>query len=179
VGSMARTTIVLLTLLVVAGDAGAQDLHIARDGYFRVVGSYFRIAPSEVAILSDWSLPADEIPVVLFIASRAGVSAEALVALRRAGRSWVELSERYSIGARALYLPLGEGASPGVLTAAYDAFRGTPMDQWPSIRLTDADIVALVNVRVLAEVLGVPAEEVFRHTSRVSSFVELYALLIT
>lgn len=177
-GSLARTTVVLLAVLLAASDAAAQDFHAAREGYFRVVGSYFRISSSEVAILSDWNLPADEIPVVLFIADRAGVSAEALVALRRSGRSWVDLAERYGIGARALYLPLREGASPGRLASAYHAFRATPVGDWSSIRLTDADIVALVNVRMLSEALGVPSEEIFRHTARASTFVELYALLI-
>jgi hypothetical protein len=175
---MARTTAALLAVLLVGAEVGGQELHTARDGYFRMVGSYFRIAQSEVAILSDWDLPPDEIPVVLFIAQGAGVSPEALVALRRSGRSWVELADRYAIGARVLYLPLREGASAGALAAAYDAFRATPVGEWPSIRLAESDIVALVNIRVLSEALGVPVEEVFRQTSRASSFVELYELLV-
>lgn len=177
-GSMARSTAVLLLALLSAAETRAQVSHVAEDGYFRAVGSYFGISRSEVTILSDWNLPPDEIPVALFIANRAGVSPDALLALRRSGATWTELADRYSIGARALYLPLREGASAGVLAAPYEAFRSTPVGDWDSIRLTDADIVALVNIRMLSEGLGVTAEEVFRHTPRVSSFVELYAALI-
>ncbi len=41
-----------------------------------------------------------------------------------------------------------------------------------------ADIVALVNVRVLAESLGMRPEEITRRTDSAATFVELYAQLI-
>ena len=52
-----------------------------------------------------------------------------------------------------------------------------PRSEWSQIRLDDAEIVALVNVRVIAQTLGLSAEEVIRHTGSVSSYVELFEQL--
>ena len=48
----------------------------------------------EVSILADWEIEADEVPVVLFVATRSGVSPEAVVALRDSGQSWGALTAR-------------------------------------------------------------------------------------
>ena len=120
---------------------------------------FFNLPSSEVAILSDWEIPADEIPVVLFMARRSGVSPEALVALREAQQSWVTLATRYRVGPFALYVPVPDDASAGALEVAYEAYRTVPVAQWGSIQLTDADVVGLVNVRLISQTLGIPAEQ--------------------
>jgi hypothetical protein len=143
--------------------------------YFRAVASYFQVPASEVAILAHGGdIPPDEIPVVLFVARRGGVSPEAVAALREAGRSWTELAQRFAVGANALHIPLRDPASAGVLSAAYQRYEATPMAQWSSMRLESDEIVALVNVRVLAQMLGMEPDAVARRTGS-GSFVELYA----
>ena len=133
---------------------------------------------SEVAILANWDLDAEEIPVVLFVARRAGVSAEALVALRESGYSWTDLSDRYGIGARALHVPVRDTSVTGRLGPLYASFRDTPVERWGDIRLSSEDIVALVNVRVLSQSLGLSPDEVMRRTGSTGSFVDLYVQLI-
>jgi hypothetical protein len=159
---------------------GVQALQHETDerNYFRAVARFFEVNESEVAILGHWDLPADEIPVVLFIARRAGVSAEALVALRESGRGWSPLARSYGIGANALHVPLRDVRSAGALAPAYQRFADTPEAQWAGLSLGDADIIALVNVRVIATALGVPADEVARRTGTTATFVELYAQLL-
>jgi hypothetical protein len=161
-----------------AAAPGAQGQSGAEQAYYRAVARYFQLPESEVSILADWDLPADEIPVLLFVARRAGVSAEALVALREAGRSWIELSDRYQIGARALHVPLHDPAAAGRLSGLYETFGSTPVDRWGDIRLSSEDIVALVNVRVLSQSLGLSPDEIMRRTANAGSFVELYSQLI-
>ena len=168
---------VFMTALVASTSAQAQERDSARGAYFEAVAGFFRMPPSEVAILGDWEIAPDEIPVVLFVARRAGISPEALVALRRSGRSWSDLIVRYGIGAPALHVPIRDQAPAGALAAAYERYRGTPVADWRTIPLSDADVVALVNVRVIAQTLGLPAEEVIRRTGSVSSYVELFAQL--
>jgi hypothetical protein len=146
--------------------------------YFRAVARFFQMPEGEVAILGHWDLPSDEIPVVLFIARRAGVSAEALVALRESGRSWTALTASYGIGANALHVPLQDARAAGALASAYDHFGATPVEQWATVPLTETDIVALVNVRVLSHALGVPPDDVARRTGTTGTFVELYAQLL-
>ena len=104
---------------------------------------------SELEILREWSLPPDEIPVILFVADRTGVVPEALVALRRSGESWTRLAERYGVGAPELHVPVPDQAATGPLTSVYQSFRDLPASRWREIPLAAEDIVALVNLRLL------------------------------
>lgn len=169
-------TLACVAVLAVPVGVGAQaEPHRAE--YLGAVAEHFRLPPAEVTILADWDIDPDEIPAVIFVSRRAGVSAEALVALRRSGLGWSALAERYGIGAAALHVPVRDQAATGALSAAYERYRDTPVGEWPNIRLSDVDIVALVNVRMIAQVLGLSAEDVIRQTGSTSSYVELYARL--
>lgn len=174
---MARLLAALTVLALVAGPAHAQERDAARADYFRAVAAFFNLPANEIAILADWDISADEIPVVLFVARRAGVSPEALVALRDAGDGWAELSRRYEVGPAAFHVPVRDDAAAGRLEDAYALFRSTPVGEWDTIRLSDDDIVALVNVRVISQALGLPAERVLAETEGTGSFVRLHARL--
>lgn len=173
-----RAGILLAMMSFAAAASEAQQLSNAEQAYFRAVARYFQTPESELVILRNWGVPPDEIPVLLFVARRAGVSAEALVALRESGRSWTELCARYRIGARALHVPIHDSATTGRLSPLYSTFRDTPVERWGSIGLSSEDIVALVNVRVLSQSLGLPSDEIMRRTADSESFVELYAQLL-
>ena len=170
----------LLTAAVLAltGQAAAAQDVSSRLAYFRAVADYFEVATAEVSILADWDLPPDEIPVALFLANRAGISPEALVALRGSGRGWVELARRYDVGAAQLYVPLSRPPSSGLLAAAYEQYQARPVGDWPQIGLTDEDIVTLVNVRVLSSALGMGPDEILQRRVAARSFVDLYARVI-
>ena len=117
-------------------------------------------------------------PVIVFPTSRGRFyqyeDSGAVAALRESGRGWTELAQRFGVGANALHIPLRDPASAGVLSAAYQRFAATPMPQWSTMRLEGDEIVALVNVRVLAQSLGVEPDVVARRTGGMS-FVDLYA----
>lgn len=174
---MARSMAVLTVLALLAGPARAQEGGAARADYFRAVAAFFNLPANEIAILGDWDIAADEIPVVLFVARRAGVSPEALVALRDGGEGWAELSERYEVGPAAFHVPVRDDAAAGRLGNAYSRFRSTPVGEWSTIRLSDSDIVALVNVRLISQSLGLPAERILAASGESGSFVRLYARL--
>jgi hypothetical protein len=175
---LSRAGFLLVMLSFAAAAPEAQGQSGAERAYFRAVARYFQLPETEVGILANWELPADEIPVLLFVARRAGVSPEALVALRESGRTWPELSQRYQIGARALHVPLHDPSAAGRLAGLYDTFGSTPVDQWADIPLSSEDIVALVNVRVLSQSLGLSPDDIARRTAGAGSFVELYSQLI-
>lgn len=170
-------------MLVLVAVGCASDISAAQEAtqraYLRAVAGYFQVSETEIAILGHGGgVPAEEIPVVLFMARRGGVSAEAVVALRESGRPWPELAQRFGVGANALHVPMSDAAQTGTLAAVYERFRVTPMDQWATMRLEGADIVALVNVRVLSQALGVPPDQIAQRTGTVPTFVELYATFL-
>ena len=173
-----RAVFLLAAMALTSATLEAQQQDHAEQAYFRAVSRYFQVPESELVILHNWDVPADEIPVLLFVARRAGVSTEALVALRESGRSWTELTARYRIGAQALHVPLHDPSAAGRLGPLYATFRDTPVERWSSIGLSSEDVVALVNVRVLSQSLGLPPDDIMRRTANTGSFVDLYAQLL-
>ena len=176
--SLSRATVVLATVMCTATGVDARQQSNAERAYYGAVARFFQMPEGEVAILGHWDLEPDEIPVVLFVARRAGVSAEALVALRESGRTWTALAASYNIGANAVHVPLRDPGSAGALAGVYERFGATPVAQWASIPLSEAEIIALVNLRMLSQVLGVAPDEVARHTGTTPTFVELYVQLL-
>lgn len=166
--------ILAISCVALPAASAAQDASATR-AYLRAVAEYFELPADEVSILADWSMPADEIPVALFVATRAGVSPEALVALRSSGRSWVELTERYQVGASQLHVPFAQSPSSGLLLTAYEQYQAHPPGEWSQVSLSDQDIVTLVNVRVLSSALGIRPDDVLLRRASVNSFVEVYA----
>ena len=69
-------------------------------------------------------------------------------------------------------------AATGPLSTVYESFRDLPVSRWREIRLTTRDIVALVNLRLLSQTLGVPPAEVLLRAGSTDSFVQLYGELI-
>jgi len=159
----------------VRAQAPATDPEVAT--YFRAVGQYFRVPPDEVAILAEWSLPPEEIPVVLFLSRRGGVSADALIALKRQGSSWFELGARYGLDAGAFYLPLEPVPQAGSLGPLYQRMSGRARGDWGGVALQDDEVVALVNCRLLSEMLNVAPERALETADRSGSWVRAYLSL--
>jgi hypothetical protein len=160
--------------------AGAQAREPAlQAAFFRAVGEYFDVPAQEVAIISDWNLSPDEVPVVLFLAQQGGVSPDALIGVRRGGRTWMEVAGRFGVGPQAFHLTLPSNGHLGALTRVYNEFHRRPARDWAQIVLEDSDIVTLVNLRVLSDEAGVPPLEVLRTRETEGSFVEAYFRLIS
>jgi hypothetical protein len=163
-------------LLGVAGPAAAQRADpAALTSYYRAVGEHFRVPSAEILILSEWRLPPEEIPVVLWLARRAGISPDAVVALRRAGRDWSDVAGRYRVDASAFHVALDGNA--GSLAHAYESYRGRPSGEWPSIQLDDGEIVSLVNLAVLADILRVSPSSLLQTRDRTGSWVDAFRTL--
>ena len=100
------------------------------------------------------------------------------MALRRSGRSWAELAARYGVSAAALHVPIPEQGSAGKIATLYQQYRSTPESGWADIQLDSDEIVALVNVKLLAQTLGISPVEVLAQSEAVDSFVKLFGKLI-
>lgn len=169
----------LLSMALPWVPAHGQDVSPAlKDAYFRAVARHFEVPVEEVAILGEWDLETDEIPVVLFISSKAGVSPDVLVGQRRSGRSWRDVAQRSGIGTRSFHVALPPDAPVGILSRAYSEFRTRSAGEWDRILLEDQDIVCLVNMRVLSEDVGVPPLRVLQSREEAGSFVAGLASLI-
>lgn len=161
---------------VVAVPVQAQEA--VGDGlYFSAVADFFQLPASEVDILRGWRLQVEDIPVVLFVAGRTGVSPEALAQLRRAGRQWPDLATQYGLDASHFHVPVPDVSRAFALRAAYEQFDRLEPTRWREVRLSDRDIVILVNVRMAAETLHLPPDRILEGHQGTPSFVALYARL--
>lgn len=169
----------LLAGLLVPFPSMGQDLDPSvQEAYFRAVAEHFEVPMAEVAIIGDWDLDPDEVPVVLFLSRNAGVSPDALIGLRRRGQPWREVAQRFGVGVRAFHIPLPEEGVGGVLTRAYREFRAKPSRDWNQIELEDLEIIALVNLRVISEQVGVSPLRVLQSRDDAGSFAAGFARLL-
>ncbi len=178
--TMTRTAVAALALFAstATGLQAQRTAQADRAAYLRAVASFFRMPQNEVSILADWDLPPDQIPVALFIARRAGVSPDAVVALHRTGQSWTDLAGRYNVDAATLHVPIPETAPAGELQQVYARYRALPAKEWGQIHLSNQDIVTLVNVRLLSQTLKISPQRVLSAATPGTSFVDIYASLI-
>ena len=156
-------TILALSILAPAS-AEAQD---PGQAYLQAVSEHFHVSLDEVRVLAGWGRPAAEIPVVLFLAGKGGVSPDAVMALRNAGRGWSAIASRWQLHAGQFHVALDPSVDAGLLSGVYEQFRARPGSAWPSIELADQDVVALVHLRFLSEYLSVPPARVIVALGRV------------
>lgn len=165
-------TLILLLAALLPSTGAAQDA--ATRTYLLRAGCHFGAPAGEVEVLARWSVSPEEIPVALFIAERTGVSAEVVLSLRRGGASWSDLSARYGLGGGAFHVPLA-GAAPGDrLARAYGEFGSRSPREWDPVRLPDAEVVDLVNLRFLTESLGIPVARALEARASAGSWVEAF-----
>lgn len=179
--TIASPVLLLLSLLVavpVVAPTGLAAQEDPVDSYYRGMASYFGLPTVEVRVLSEWEIRPEEVPLVLFMARQAGVSTDALLALKEGGRGWSDLTRRYGLDAGTFHVPLPSDAPAGSLAAAYEQFRSTPSSEWDTIALGDAELVELVNIRVLSEHFDVPPVRVLQARERTGSYVEAYRRLV-
>ena len=156
----------------VAGQPSGGD---SRDAYFRAVAEHFRTTEREVSVLAQWGLASGEIPVVLYLADRAQVSPDVVVAQRRRGSDWMDIAHGLSVHAGDFHVRVDGPA--GFLSDAYARFGQAPASAWSGVRLTDSEVVGLVNVRFLSRFLGMSATDVVRELGAGNDMVAGFARL--
>jgi len=143
--------------------------------FLRAVGQHFGTPRGEVLVLSRGGMSASEIPVVLHLSKRAGVSPDVVVARRRRGDGWMEIAGVYSVHAGDFHVPM-EGTA-GFLNAVYERFNARSASEWSEISLSDEEVVGLVNVRFLSRVLDLSPARVVKAMGDDRDFVGVFIRL--
>jgi hypothetical protein len=123
------------------------------------LGDFYRRPQREIVVLEERRVPPDEMPVVLFIAGRAGVDPFEVWEHRRSGLGWARIAAHYRLGAEVFYVPISVDPGPPY-GRAYGYYRRYPRGDWHRIRLEDDDIVALVNLRFYSEHYRLPPDRI-------------------
>lgn len=157
-----------------ADETRATDVRL----YLRAVAREFGVQGRELEVLDAWVEHRAELPVLLFVADRAGVMPDVVGSLRKQGQSWQRIALRFGLGPAAFRVPLEASAAEGILARPLVEF-ARPPGEWHLIAMTDLEIIALVNVRVLSNQLGTPPERLLPEIGTLSpDFIGAYARVL-
>lgn len=131
----------------ISAGAGGDSFHLA-------IGSYYQAPPAQVTVCQQQHIPDEEQPVVFFVARQVHVAPGVIINLRAGGMPWVDIFRRYHLSPRVLYVPI-HGRAVGPYAGYYAYYRGHGR-----VRLMDADIVNMVNLRFATEYYHRTPEEV-------------------
>jgi hypothetical protein len=153
-----------IDLGVSIGDGGVK-------GFYLAMGDFYRVPARNVGVIAGRGIPDDELPVVFFLAARVGVAPGVIVDLRLGGTTWMHICLKYGFGADIFYMPVKAGPPYG---KAYGHYMGKPKSAWKKLKLRDADIVNLVNLKFISGHYGYSAGEVIKMREQGKSFVAIH-----
>jgi hypothetical protein len=144
------------------------------NSFYFSIHEYFRVPEREVIVVRERKIPDEEIPVVFFIAQRATILPAAVIDLRMAGKTWMDITLHFGLSPEIFYVPVKVEVKGPPYGKAYGYYKNKPRKEWGKIRLVDADIVNLVNLKFVSEHHRHSAEEVIRMRSEGKHFVVVH-----
>jgi hypothetical protein len=150
---------------ITANETGIKNFYLA-------IGDYYKQPEKEIIVVRERGVPDEDLPVVFYLASRAGVSPAAIIKLRLGGKSWMDITFNYGLTAEIYYIELKKDYGPPY-GKAYGHFKKKPRKQWGKIVLGDTDIVNFVNLRFLSSHHGYSPDEIIRMRSAGENFVKI------
>lgn len=141
-------------------------------GFYLAVGDFYEAPHKEVIALKGKNIPDDEIPVVYFLARRAHVAPAAIIKLRLGGSSWMEISLHFGLAADIYHVSV-EGSHGPPYGKALGHFKKHKKKDWHTIRLSDRDIVNLVNLQFVSAHYGYSPDEVIKQRGSGKSFIRI------
>jgi len=169
-----------LFLLLGAAPAKASDVDLGisiSDGRLRdlylAIGDYYRVPPREVVVIRDhYRCPDEELPVVFFLAERAHVEPAVILRLRAGKKSWFEVAAYYHLSPSIFFIPVTMERIGPPYGNAYGYYRKFgPKGDWKKAKLSDREIVDLVNLRFMSEHYSMAPERVMEMRSHEKRFV--------
>jgi hypothetical protein len=144
---------------------GIRDFHLA-------IGNYYRVPDTQITIVHQKHVSDEELPVVFFLAQKAKVSPDLVVDLRLGGKSWLDISYYYGMGADIFYVPVKSADVPPY-GKALGYYKNKPKKEWKYIKLSDDDVVNLVNLKFISSHYGYSPDEVIKMRSNGKSFMAI------
>jgi len=135
-------------------DSGIKDFHLA-------IADFYKVPQQDIEIVKNRKISDEELPVVFYLAGRAKVAPAAISELKLGGRSWLDITHFYGMGADIYYIDTDPiGAPPYGQALGY--YKNKPKAEWKYIKLSDADVVNLVNLIFISTKYNFPPESVIK-----------------
>jgi hypothetical protein len=143
-------------------------------GFYLAIGEHFQVETKKIVVAREKKIPDEDMPVVFFIAGKAGVGPEAIIKLRLGGKSWMDITFHYGLTAEIFYVPLKKDPGPPY-GKAWGHFKNRKKTDWKSVRFTDVEVVNFVNLKFMSEHYGYSPDEVVKMRSGGKNFITINA----
>lgn len=150
------------------GSEGVQNFYLG-------LSEYNNVPVTQITAIRNNGIPDEELPVVFFMAQKAGVSPEKIIAWRiRKHLSWMAIAGRLSLSPEVFYVPVEGPVNGGIYGRTYGYFDIRHKSRWNRIKLMDADIINFVNLRFMSEHYGYRPEEIIRLRESGKPFIAIH-----
>jgi len=140
--------------------------------FYLAIGDFYNVPEREVVVVKEKHFQDEELPVVFFLAQRARVSPNIIIDLRLGGKSWMDITYYYGLGAEIFYVPTRTiGGPPYGRAIGY--YKKRPRREWRYIKLRDDDVVNLVNLKFISTHYGYSADDVIKMRSEGKNFIDI------
>lgn len=149
---MRRIVFPVLFLALMASTSGGQEQAPEtqyQGDYLDAIAAFYKVPRGSVGQTAEEGISGQSLPVVFCIAGKAGVSRERIVEARKEGKSWLEIGADHDLTASDFYVSLTRKPVGDQYIKTYDKFEGLGRDEFAQVKLDDADIEHLVNLRFL------------------------------
>ena len=171
---------VVLMLAFTAGSTDAADIQGGisiedgkiRDFHISVSKEYGADEKELVVLHKQHRIPADELPVIYYIARKAGKNPKEVIELRLEGKSYWEIAIRLELKPEHFYVPVKQHVTEPPYGRALGHFK-KEKKRWVRIALTDTDMVNLVNLRLMHDRFDVSYEQIIAWRTEGASFVDI------
>jgi hypothetical protein len=173
-------TIKMIALAVIFGSPSARsDVELGigiHDGELKefhlAIGNFYKVPENDVVIVRERRIPDEELPVIFFLAQRARVAPMVIVELRLGGRSWLDITHFYGLGAEIYHINVKTVSGPPY-GKALGYYKNRPKRDWRYIKLSDDDVINLVNLKFISGHYGYSPDTVIKMRSIGKSFVSI------
>ncbi len=142
------------------------------DSFHFAIGAHYQVGKAKVVAVRDRKILDKELPAVFYLAQQAKVSPGAIVNFRLGGKSWMEITAHLGLTAEVFHVPVAAVPGPPY-GRALGHFKNKKRREWATIKLADAEVVQLVNLKFLAAHHGFSPDAIIRLHQKGDSFVKL------
>ena len=144
-----NTLVLMIVFLVVLAGQSVVGEEIHEAEYINAVADYYEVSLDAVQTAVDAGIPAEELPVLLFIADRSNATSAELTTSRIQGKTWQQIAAAQNVTAADFYVSYSDKIRSSVYRSIYAKFTGLKRNEFAQVQLSDDDIVNLSNLRFL------------------------------
>jgi len=154
---------------LMASGVQAQIVDDSKDPFHIAVRDYFKVTEDQIGSLLKTPLPDDDLPIVLFIAQRAGVDPNSVLVVWSSGLNWMQTAHHFGLNPWIFFTPIQGDLKNTPYLKPYHYFK----DRNNRVRLSDDDMINLVNLKLIAEQYNRDPYEIVQLRAQGKSFREI------